>query len=310
MTQTDYHSLIDAPTWAFIARCGARYPEDTATPRAADRRRIYAAMCRSFDHGRAPGVTVRDHPVGDVPCRTYSGDWPAVVYLHGGGFVVDGLDSHDEVCAEICAATGPRVVSVDDRLSPEHPHPAAFDDTLAVARAQPDQGPVLLAVDPAGGNPAAAAARALRGRPNLRGVVLIYPSCGGDPDHGSYRTHAHAPMLSRDDVLFYPAIRQDAPGAPSAAPLLAADLTGLSPTVSFSADCDPLADDALHDCARLKAGGTLDHPIPSRNAVSSTAIFAPATWSRARAPRLPAALPPLPPSPTPNGPTETPHERP
>lgn len=255
MTQEDYETLIDAATWAFIARTSESYPDGAAGAPIAEQRRLYDAMCRVFHRGHPPGVTARDHPVGGVPCRDYGGSLPTVVYLHGGGFVVGGLDSHDDVCAEICAATGLRVVSVDYRLSPEHPHPAALDDALAVARALLVEGPLLLAGDSAGGNLAAAASRALRGHPNLRGQVLIYPGLGGDPDQGSYLTHAVAPMLTRDDVLFYAGIRRNAPDDPTASPLLG-DLTGLPPTVAFSAECDPLADDALHYCRRLADAGT------------------------------------------------------
>lgn len=263
MAQTDYQSLIDAPTWAFIAKTAQSYPDDTATASIDDQRRIYDAMCGSFAQGYPPGVMAQDSLFGGVPCRIYAGAWPTVVYLHGGGFVVGGLHSHDDVCAEICAATGLRVISVDYRLSPEHPHPAAFDDAVAVTRAALDQGPVVLAGDSAGGNLAAAAARALRG-PGLLGQVLVYAGLGGDPDAGSYLSHAHAPMLTRDDVLFYAGIRQSSPEDPTAAPLLDPDLADLPPTIAFSAECDPIADDALHYCTRLTAAGVRAHRILER----------------------------------------------
>jgi acetyl esterase len=259
MTQTDYQSVIDAATWAFIARTAESYPDGTATATIAEQRRIYDAMCATFHHGSPVGATVQDHTIGGVPCRDYSGAWPTIVYLHGGGFVVGGLQSHDDVCAEICAATGLRVVSVDYRLSPENLHPAALDDALAVTRALLAAGPVVLAGDSAGGNLAAATAHALRADPSLRGLVLIYPGLGGDSNTGSYLTHAAAPMLSRDDVLYYMGVRQNAPGDPTASPLLDPDLTGLPPTVAFSAECDPLADDTLHYCARLTAAGVRVH---------------------------------------------------
>ena len=261
MTQKDYETLIDAPTWAFIARSAASTPDDTVTATIADQRRTYDAMCRTFDHGRPAGVTSRDYPIAGVPCRDYAGASPTILYLHGGGFVVGGLYSHDDVCAEICTATGLRVIGVYYRLSPEHPHPAALDDTLAVTRALLAEGPVVLAGDSAGGNLAAAATHFLRRNPNLRGQLLIYPGLGGDPNTGSYLTHAHAPMLTRDDVLFYAGIRRNDPADPTAAPLLAPDLTGLPPTIAFSAECDPVADDALHYCARLNAAGTPAHRI-------------------------------------------------
>ncbi len=267
MVQTDYQSLIDAPTWAFIAATAAAYPVDTASRSVAGQRAIYDAMCRVFARGHPPGVTAQDRPVGGVPCRDYPGSAPAVVYLHGGGFVVGGLDSHDDICAEIRAATGLRVVSVDYRLSPEHPHPAAFDDAVAATRAVLAQSPVVLAGDSAGGNLAAAAAHALRKAPGLRGVVLIYAGLGGDMDQGSYLAHAAAPMLTRDDVLFYAGIRQSDAGDPTAAPLRDPDFTGLPPVVAFSAECDPIADDASQYCACLTAAGGRAHRVLERGLV-------------------------------------------
>lgn len=261
MTQTDYQSLIDDPTWVFIARTAAHYPEDTASAPIGRQRQVYDALCQSFAAGTPAGVTTEDRTMAGVPCRIYAGTLPAILYLHGGGFVVGGLESHHDVCAEICAASGLRVVSADYRLSPEHAHPAAFDDAVAVARVLLSEGPVVFAGDSAGATLAAAAAAALRADPGLRGQVLIYPGLGGDSGTGSYLTHAQAPMLTRDDVLFYAGIRRAAPGDPTAAPLLDPDLSGLPPTVAISAECDPLADDALHYCARLTAAGTRSHRI-------------------------------------------------
>ena len=70
-----------------------------------------------------------------------------MLYFHGGGFILGGLDSHDDVCAEICARTGFEVVSVDYRLAPEHLHPAAFDDALRAFEWAADrlQRPIVLA---------------------------------------------------------------------------------------------------------------------------------------------------------------------
>lgn len=257
MTVVDYQSLIDAPTWAFIKATDAAYPPDTATLTIADQRTIYDRMCRLFHRGYPPGLEVRDEPVAGVPCRIYEGAGPVVVYLHGGGYVVGGLHSHDDVCAEICARTGLRVIAVDYRLSPEHLHPAAFDDVCAVVRTV--DGPMVLAGDSAGGNLAAAAAHALRGSGvRILGQVLIYPGLGGDVNAGSYMTHAKAPMLSRDDVLFYKDIRHGGPppeGDVTVYPLRDTDFTGLPPTLAIGAECDPLADDARDYAARINAAG-------------------------------------------------------
>jgi acetyl esterase len=254
MPAPDYQSLIDAPTQAFIAATLAAYPADTATRSITEQRAIYVAMCRRFHRGYPAGISATDQAVAGVPCRVFAGTRATVVYLHGGGFVVGGLDSHDDICADIAAATGFQVICADYRLAPEHPHPAALDDALAVTRAAQALGfPVILVGDSAGGNLAAAVAHALRG--GLAGVVLIYPGLGGDVNAGSFITHAHAPMLSRDDVLYYQTIRQNALDDPTAAPLRDTDFTRLPPTLAIAAQCDPLADDARDYAARIAAAG-------------------------------------------------------
>lgn len=259
MTAVDYQSLIDAPTWAFIEATNAAYPPDTATLTIADQRAIYDRMCRVFHRGYPQGLSVHDETIAGVSCRVYAGDTPTVVYLHGGGYVVGGLHSHDDVCAEICDRTGLQVIAVDYRLSPEHLHPAAFDDACAVIRAVAAKGPVVLVGDSAGGNLAAAAAHALRGGgARILGQVLIYPGLGGDVNKGSYLTHAHAPMLTRDDVLFYKDIRHGCPPPEddtTVHPLRDRDFTGLPPTLAISAECDPLADDARDYAAKVNAAG-------------------------------------------------------
>ncbi|MBI1217748.1 MAG: alpha/beta hydrolase fold domain-containing protein [Rhodobacteraceae bacterium] len=269
MTAPDYASLIDAETWAFIRDSESWYPPETATFPVARQREIYDAMCRAFFKGYPEGVEAEDRALGGVPCRIYDCGPAAVtvLYLHGGGFVVGGLDSHDDVCAEICKTTGFRVVAADYRLAPEHLHPAAYDDALAAARATlaAVPGPLVLVGDSAGGNLAAAVAQTLKADRRLAGQVLIYPGLGGDHDRGSYLTHAEAPMLTRADTLYYAAIRHadgvEPPDDATAAPLWAASFAGLPPTVAFSAECDPLADDARHYCALIAAEGGQAHRV-------------------------------------------------
>ena len=259
----DYAALIDAETWDFIRATEASYPPDTASLPIAGQREIYDGMARSFHHGYPPGVTAKDRRFGGVPCRHLAGTGGTVVYFHGGGFVVGGLDSHDDICAEIAVATGLHVVVVDYRLCPEHPHPAAFSDALVATRAVAAElpAPLILAGDSAGGNLAAAVAHAAGrfGALGVAGQVLIYPGLGGNPDAGSYLTHAQAPMLTRDDVLYYAAIRHpgqiEPPPDPGFAPLSDSDFTGLPPTLAIAAECDPLADDAGAYAARVSAAG-------------------------------------------------------
>ncbi len=263
MTVPDYQSLIDGPTWAFINATNASYPDDTASLTITDQRRIYDAMCAVFRQPRPSGLTVEDQTIAGVSCRIYGVESKSsVIYLHGGGFVVGGLHSHDDVCAEIAARTGLRVISVDYRLSPDHKHPAALDDAVAVARATP--GPILLVGDSAGGNLCAAVAHTLRGDARLLGQVLIYPGLGGDRAKGSYLTHAHAPMLTAADVEFYAGIRFDGPVPArdeTSSPLQATDFTGLPPTFALGAECDPLCDDAHAYATAIRAAGGRAHAI-------------------------------------------------
>jgi acetyl esterase len=254
----DYATMVDAETWAFIRATDAAYPPDAASRSIAEQRLFYDQMCRSFHKGYPPGVTAQDRMIGGVPCRIFAGATPAIVYFHGGGFVVGSLDSHDDICAELRGTTGLTVVAADYRLSPEHLHPAAFEDACAVARALGQDGPILLAGDSAGANLAAATSHALRDEVALLGQVLMYPGLGGDLNSGSYLAHANAPMLTRDDVLYYRDIRHGHPppdGDATVAPLQDGDFTRLPPTVTFGAECDPLCDDAASYAAAITAAG-------------------------------------------------------
>jgi len=258
----DYSKLIDAQTWGFIHEVERWYPPDTMGLDVAGQRDVYNKMCSAFYAGRPAGVQTHDCLAGGVPVRCYrvgAGPLKAVVlYCHGGGYVVGSLDSHDDVCAEICARTGFAVVSVDYRLAPVHLHPAAYEDCLAAYLwAQGKYGvSVVLAGDSAGANLAAAVAHKTR---DAQGLVLIYPSLGECKESGSYVTHADAPLLSRSDMAFYEEIRKPKVGLVkdfTYAPLLDSDFSDLPPVVAVSAECDPLCDDGEEYCAAInKAGG-------------------------------------------------------
>lgn len=255
-TMRDYDWLAEDMR-AFIARTEAAYPADAASRSIAEQRGFYDAMCALFDRPHPPGLQVEDRQIGGVACRIYlpegARDGVSVIYYHGGGFVVGGLDSHDAICAELSHGAGVRLIAVDYRLSPEHKHPAAFNDALAVAAAVP--GVKVLAGDSAGGNLAAAVAAHIHG---IAAQVLIYPGLGGDMSLPSYSRHANAPMLTRADVEFYAQVRFDGPQPainPTAAPLSAEDFTGLPPTAIFIAECDPLASDGVEYAARLAEAG-------------------------------------------------------
>ncbi|MBW7920611.1 MAG: alpha/beta hydrolase [Rubellimicrobium sp.] len=268
---TDYSRLIDAETWAFIERTNSFYAVDAVDHSVAEQRRTYDRMAEAFHAAYPEDVTAETSALQAgghaIPLRRYHRRNPdgaaVVVYFHGGGFVVGGLESHDDVCAEICAHTGFDVVSVDYRLLPEHPHPAAFDDCLAAFRHVAAEGvegvPVVLCGDSAGGNLAAAVSAVTRddARPPVA-QVLIYPGLGGNIDAGSYLTHAEAPLLRRDELVYYEKTRsggRDLSRDVTSKPLADTDFSRLPPTAIFSAECDPLCDDGRDYRDRLVAAG-------------------------------------------------------
>ena len=259
----DYSTIIDEETRQFIHDTARFYPESVAQMSIVEQRRVYDAMCRAFAVGRPRHIKVADSRIGTIGLRHYSvgGGSACIVYFHGGGFVMGGLESHDDVCAEICVATGYDLISVDYRLAPEHLHPAMFEDALAATRCvlEMDRLPLILCGDSAGGNLAAAVAHALRGKTSeIAGQLLIYPSLGGDLASGSYISHAAAPMLTRDDIIFFEKIRakgRPPQDDPTFAPLLDTEFSGLPPTIVISAECDPLSDDGYNYCQQIAAAG-------------------------------------------------------
>ncbi len=274
----DYRQIIDAETWAFIDRSASHYLSEPGDSTTAAMRAAYDRMARAFHHPHPPGVRSRDEVIAGVRCRIYEGAGTApatVLYFHGGGLMLGGLDSHDDVCAEITAATGCRTLSVDYRLAPEHRHPAQFDDAVAVFDSVPARwpGPVVLAGDSAGGTLAAALAHHARGqrRVAVAGLVLIYPGLGGDPDKGSYLTHAEAPMLTRSEALAYQTVRFAGGKVPTDDPtafvLQDDDFSGLPPTLIHVAECDPLADDGPAYAERIRAAGGIAHCVTDRGLV-------------------------------------------
>ena len=265
-----YQSLIDQETWSFIVKTEDWYPADAIDFSITRQREIYDAMCREFYQGHPPGIDTEDAVIdgkeASVPVRHYRSQSGSstnrVIYFHGGGFVVGGLQSHDDVCSEICAVTGYPVTSVDYRLSPEHAHPAAFNDSLAVVEALAPESSLILCGDSAGGNLVACINHAVRDTPDVSsrilGQVLIYPGLGGDMTSGSYVTHAQAPMLTTQDVRFYSMIRTGGKlvtGDATAAPLHDTDFSQLPATVILSAECDPLSDDGKHYSQRINDSG-------------------------------------------------------
>ena len=213
-----------------------------------------------------------DRKAGSVPVRIYTpegaGPFPLLVYLHGGGWVLGDLNSHDDLCRSLCRRAGVVVVSADYRLAPETRHPAALQDAFAVLRWTASNAKELngkadrLAVggDSAGGNLAAALALRTheRGGPSIVFQLLIYPVTVRDFETPSYRQYATGYGLTRANMMWYwdkyladPTDAED----PYAAPLRADDLSGLPPAFLVTAECDVLRDEGEAYGARLAAAG-------------------------------------------------------
>ena len=260
-------SLLDKEMRDFVERYLEACGLSTATS-IAQQRVDYEAMLQAFRYPHPAGVTTRDEIVdgrhGPIPLRHYryrGGDSRVLLlFLHGGGFMLGSLDSHDDICAELCAGTGFDLVSVGYRLSPENHHPVHLDD-VDDAFGHCAQARTILIGASAGATLAAALSwRRRQAEHRACAQVLIYPSLGGDLlELPAYREHADAPLLSTEDIRFYRSIRckngvlplED----PEFYPLLARDFSGCPPTVALSADIDPLRDDARVYVEKLTAAG-------------------------------------------------------
>lgn len=210
-------------------------------------------------------------PAGEVRLRFYDSrdrrpPSPLVVYFHGGGFVLGDLESHHSYCIDIAQSVDLPVVSVDYRLAPEHPWPAAPDDAEAAARwiAETadevfgrDVNGLVLAGDSAGANLAAVTSRALRDRPATVPVVaqaLIYPTTGGDRRTPSKSEFSEGYFLTQKGIDWF----NEHYGAQAGDPrndLFAFEQSGMPPTLLVTAGLDPLRDEGRDYAAALIRAG-------------------------------------------------------
>ncbi|WP_128925448.1 alpha/beta hydrolase [Bradyrhizobium guangxiense] len=222
-------------------------------------------------------------PHGAIPARLYvpkeprrhENLSPALVFFHGGGWVIGDLDSHDVVCRQLAVEAALTVISVDYRLAPEHKFPAAAEDAIAAtnwvaANAREfgiDAARLAIGGDSAGGNLAAVVALTTRdaGGPALAGQVLIYPATDFAMTHGSHSEPDTSVLLThsvirwfRDHYLNGAADIHDW----RASPARAQDLTGLPPAYVLTAGADPLRDEGDEYAARLKQAGV---PVTTRH---------------------------------------------
>ncbi|MFI7446187.1 alpha/beta hydrolase [Nonomuraea sp. NPDC049714] len=213
---------------------------------------------------------VRDETAEGVPVRIYRADrgdapLPVVVYLHGGGWVFGSVKRNDALGRDLAIRTGAVVVSVDYRLAPEHPFPAAADDAWTVLRdifARPafyqSNGSIALVGDSAGGNLAAVAAWQARDAGlRLAHQVLVYPVLDAGLDTPSYSEFAKGFGLDAEEMAWF--VRQYAAGAdradPRLSPLRLPSTAGLAPATVLTAGCDVLRDEGERYGERLAEAG-------------------------------------------------------
>ena len=216
---------------------------------------------------------------GSIPLRVYrpagvtdSRRLPALVFFHGGGWVIGDLETHDVLCRQLTAETGVSVISVDYRVAPEHKFPVAVDDAWAATRWVAahaaelgiDAERIAVGGDSAGGNLAAVMALLARdaGAPHVRLQVLIYPVTDLASESQSYADLADGYMLTRDSMRWfkdqYLAKAEDAADW-RVSPLRAPSLAGVAPALVITAGYDPLRDEGEAYARRLReAGVTVD----------------------------------------------------
>ncbi|WP_200938948.1 alpha/beta hydrolase fold domain-containing protein [Modestobacter sp. Leaf380] len=243
-----------------------------------DRYRRLSLVRRGEGYRPEPVADVEDRtiegPAGDLAVRVYRSGLgrvqggrtpgaarPVVVWLHGGGWAVGDLDTHDPVCRAVANRLGATVVAVDYRLAPEHPHPAPLEDAMAAlrwaARRWPT-APLVVAGDSAGA--ALAAGCAIRARdedgPVLAAQLLAYPCLDPSQSMPSVAENGTDLFLEASDMAtFYDwYVPGDLARDPLVAPL-GSDLTGLPPAVVATAEFDPLRDEGDTYAVELAAAG-------------------------------------------------------
>jgi acetyl esterase len=222
---------------------------------------------------------------GPLAIRLYrpaAGSLPIALFLHGGGWTLNDLDTHDRLCRRIARRSGWLVAAVDYRRAPEHPHPAAIEDAhLAYRwlldnanRLQGDPARMALVGESSGGATAACLAVLLRdlGAPSPVFQVLVYPVCDLADRWPSYEQRGSGYTLDAEFVRW--SLDNYLPGGGSSAdpyhlPLVASDLHGLPRTLVMTAEFDPLRDEGVAYARRLQAAGVAVEHIHAEDQMHS-----------------------------------------
>ncbi|MDZ7706926.1 MAG: alpha/beta hydrolase [Trueperaceae bacterium] len=277
--------VLDDDVRAYLAEVeAAAEPPDWTLPIETVRERgraVYAALPKT-PVGEVEEIEIPG-PAGPIPARVYrpaaTGPHGTVVMLHGGGFALGDLETHDEAARRTCAWADALVVSVDYRLAPEHPFPAAVDDAVAATRwtaeragdlgGDPDR--LIVTGDSAGGNLAAVVALRFRdaGGPPLAGQGLVYPvtDMRTNDRWPSKRTAANGFGLTQEAMDWFGRLYLSDPAHaahPDASPIVASDLSGLPPAFVLTAEFDPLRDEGDAYARRLAEAGVevQHHTLP------------------------------------------------
>lgn len=264
----------------------AAMPEVEWPPQPAAYRAQYAAMKDLVDLPIGNLATIRDleipGPAGPIPARLFDPrehrePGPALVFFHGGGFVIGDLDTHASIAAEMARTLDLPVISIDYRLAPEHPWPAASDDAEAAVRWVASSPAALgravtsiaLAGDSAGGQMSAVAAIDLRDRPAAVPVIaqlLIYPATDLGTHHPSLDAFAEGYLLTRRGIKWFGECYAADTAHPRCSPIANDSLAGLPPAVIVTASLDPIRDQGRAYAAALIAAGV---PVVFREAAGS-----------------------------------------
>ncbi len=268
----------DAERVLEMVRLSGRPPYETLS--APEARELFLAAREVLAPDPPPVAEIRElsapRPAGGaIPLRLYRGAataygeiLPALVYFHGGGWVIGDLDTHDSLCRHLANAAQCIVVAVDYRLAPEHKFPAAVEDCFAATSWVAQKGAALgvdgerLAVggDSAGGNLAAVVSLIARdrGAPKLRCQALLYPAVDCAMTHASHERFAEGYLLTRPTMKwFYEQYLREPADVDDwrASPLRAADLSGVAPALVLTAGNDVLCDEGEAYARQLQQAG-------------------------------------------------------
>lgn len=253
-------------------------------------REIFAKHSKSLEQKRNNDISVVDdffkYENREVKIRIYKPNnnvrpSTGMIYIHGGGWIMGDLDSHDSVCVDLSIDCNVVVISIDYSLSPEHPYPIALNQCFSLYLQYLNQNfffkklnlkNILIAGDSAGGNLSAALNLKIK-KENLplpKGLILIYPCLSLDFNSPSYIKYSNAPILDRKTMIWF---WKNYLGKlknisnPIAIPELEKDLTNLPDTIICTAEIDPLASDGIKFVKKLKDSSVNVSHIVANNLV-------------------------------------------